>query len=209
MVTILALCAFPVTALAGQFNAGMMLPDWLTGVEQWMREKEDHADNLLKLIMSPVTFSGMLMNIIIIAAIPAISEELIFRGVFQRIFQNLFRSGHFAVWFVSFMFSAIHLQFYGFLPRLILGVIFGYLFLWSRNLWLPVIAHFINNAIPTAGAYLRGWDTLNQSSVPVSWKQIVWVIISLGIVIIVLLWFRKKSDQRNTGNCDSNLLAGL
>ena len=68
-----------------------------------MKDKEDYADHLLELIMTPDTFVGMCLNIMIIAALPAISEELIFRGVFQKIFHNLFRSGHLAVWFTSFL----------------------------------------------------------------------------------------------------------
>ena len=142
LVVILAFCTFPVTGLAGQLNSGMVLPDWLSGVGEWMKDKEDYADHLLELIMTPETFAGMWLNILIIAALPAISEELIFRGVFQKIFQNLFRSGHLSVWVTSFLFSAIHLQFYGFLPRFILGLIFGYLFLWSRNLWLSCYCSF-------------------------------------------------------------------
>ena len=170
LVTILAFCTFPVTRLAGQLNSGMVLPDWLSGVEQWMKDKEDYANHLMDLIMTPETFSGMWLNILIIAALPAIGEELIFRGVFQKIFHNLFRSGHLSVWVTSFLFSAIHFQFYGFLPRFILGLIFGYLFLWSRNLWLPVIAHFINNAVPTVGAYLKGWEAINEPSVSKYWE---------------------------------------
>ena len=64
----------------------MAFPDWLSGVEQWMREKEDYADHLLKVIMTPATLSGMLFNLLLIAVLPAIGEELIFRGVFQKIF---------------------------------------------------------------------------------------------------------------------------
>jgi membrane protease YdiL (CAAX protease family) len=207
-VTILALCAFPVTGLAGQLNSGMVLPDWLSGVETWMKVKEKHADQLLGLIMEPEGISGMLFNILIIAALPAISEELIFRGVFQKIFQNLLRSGNLSVWLTSFLFSAIHLQFYGFLPRLILGLIFGYLFLWTRNLWLPVIAHFINNAIPTAGAYFRGWETINESSFPAPAEQIAGVIITLTIGLLILFWFRRRSGENKNGNADINIQTG-
>jgi len=209
LVSILALCAFPVTGLAGQLNAGMVLPDWLSGVEKWMKAKEEHADHLLRLIMEPEKFSGMLFNIFIIAALPALSEELIFRGVFQKIFQNLLRSGNLSVWLTSFLFSAIHLQFYGFLPRLILGLIFGYLFLWTRNLWLPVIAHFINNAIPTAGAYLRGWETINQPSFPAPGEQIAGVIITLTIGILVLLRFRRRSFENIKENPYTDSQTGM
>ena len=192
LISLLALCTFPVNSFAGQLNAGMVLPDWLSGVEEWMRGKEKDAEYLLDLIMTPVTLEGMWLNLLIIAAIPAISEELIFRGVFQKIFQNLFKSGPLAVWFTSFLFSAIHFQFYGFLPRLILGLIFGYLFLWSGNLWLPVIAHFLNNAVPTVGSYIKGWESINTPSSATPGKHLAFVFISLAAGIIILAWFRRR-----------------
>ena len=192
LVIILSFCAFPVTGIAGQLNSSMTMPHWLSGIEQWMREKEDYADHLLDVLMGPETLSVMWLNILIIAALPAIGEELIFRGVFQRILQDLFRSGHLAVWIMSILFSAIHFQFYGFLPRLILGLIFGYLFLWGRNIWLPVIAHFINNAVPAVVAYLKGWEDINQHVASGQERQIIGTILPLVIGIIILAWFRKR-----------------
>lgn len=195
LVTVLAFCAFPVTGFAGQLNAGMAFPDWLPGIEEWMKEKEDYADHLLKEIMTPATLSGMWFNLLLIAVLPAVGEELIFRGVIQKIFHDLFRSGHLSVWVTSVLFSAIHFQFYGFLPRLILGLIFGYLFLWGRNVWLPVIAHFINNAVPTVGAYSKGWEAINDPSVTSIWKQLTGIIVPLAIGIIIIGWFRKRSAE--------------
>ena len=209
LVSILVLCAFPVTGLAGQLNYRMVLPDWLSGVETWMKVKEKHAELLLGLIMEPERLSGMLFNLFLIAALPALSEELIFRGVFQKIFQNLLRSGNLAVWLTSVLFSAIHLQFYGFLPRLILGLIFGYLYLWTRNLWLPVFAHFINNAIPTAGAYFRGGETINKSSFPGPVEQIAGVFISIIIGLMVLFWFRSRSAENKNADPDTNNQSGI
>ena len=206
LLIVLALCTFPVTGLAGQLNSGMLLPDWLSGVGEWIRDKEDYADHLLELIMTPGTLAGMLLNLFIIAALPAISEELIFRGVFQKIFQNIFRSGHLSVWLTSFLFSAIHLQFYGFLPRFILGLVFGYLFLWRRNLWYPVIAHFINNAVPTAGAYIKGWEAVNSPSSASLGKQITVVMFSLLVGIVILVWFRQGGIEEGKENPDTDNL---
>jgi uncharacterized protein len=194
LVALLAFCAFPVTSLAGQLNSEMTLPGQLSGIEQWMRDKEDYANHLMGLLMTPGTIMGMCVNVVIIACIPAIGEELIFRGVFQKIFENLFRSGHLSVWFTSFIFSAIHFQFYGFLPRFILGLIFGYLFLWTRNLWLPITAHFINNAVPTVWSYMRGWETINEKSSASVAKQTTVMILSLIAGTIILAYFRKRSS---------------
>jgi uncharacterized protein len=207
LVIILAFCAFPVTGLAGQLNSGLVLPDWLSGAGEWIRDKEDYADHLLELIMTPGTFAGMLLNLLIIAALPAISEELIFRGIFQKIFQNIFRSGHLSVWFTSFIFSAIHLQFFGFLPRFILGLIFGYLFLWSRNLWLPVIAHFINNAVPVAGVYLKGWEAVNSPPAGSIGKQITVVIFSAVVGILILARLRQGGIEGRKVNPDTDNLS--
>ena len=202
LVIILSFCAFPVTGLAGQLNSSLTLPHWLSGIEQWMRYREDYASHLLDVIMTPESLSGMLFNLVLVAALPAIGEELIFRGVFQKILQDLFRSGHLSVWVISVLFSAIHFQFYGFLPRLILGAIFGYLFLWSRNIWLPVLAHFINNAVPTVWAYVKGWPELNQHSDSVPVTQILGIIPPLVFGIIILGWFRKRAAE--TGEVYSN-----
>ena len=192
LVVILTLCAFPVTSLAGQLNSGMVLPDRLSGIEQWMRDKEEYANHLLDLIMTPETYTGMLLNLLIIAAIPAIGEELIFRGIFQKILHNLLRSGHLSVWITSFLFSAMHFQFYGFLPRFILGMIFGYLFLWSRSLWLPILSHFINNAVPTIGAYIKGWGKINEPGDAGLVNQIAGLIVPLIIIVFILNWFRMR-----------------
>jgi uncharacterized protein len=204
LVIILSLCAFPVTSFAGQINSGMEFPDWLSNIEQWMKNKEEYADHLLDLIMTPETFMGMWLNLLIIAALPAVGEELIFRGVLQKILHNLLRSGHFSVWITSFLFSAIHFQFYGFLPRFILGMIFGYLFLWTRNLWFPVIAHFINNALPTVGAYLKGWEKINESTYVSPGGQILGMIVSLTIGVIILTYFRMRSYEDPEGKGDTS-----
>jgi uncharacterized protein len=193
LVVLLAFCLFPVTSFTGQINSGMELPDWLSGVEHWMKEKEDSANQLLDMFMIPDTFSVMMLNIFMIAIIPAIGEELIFRGVFQIIFQKLFKSGHISVWVTSFLFSAFHFQFFGFVPRFILGLVFGYLFLWSKSLWLPVISHFTNNAVPTVGAYLKGWEVINEPADIALWKQLSGLTVPVTIGIIILFYFRNRA----------------
>lgn len=196
LVVILTFCLFPVTSFTGQINSAMHLPDWLSGVEQWMTDKEDKADHVIDLLVEANTFPIMMMNLLTIALMPAIAEELIFRGVFQKIFANLFRSGHFAVWFTAFLFSAIHLQFFGFIPRFILGLVFGYLFLWSGTLWLPVISHFVNNAFPVILSYLQGLEKLNAHTDTPLWKQALALPVPIVIIFIILFYIRNKNDSR-------------
>jgi membrane protease YdiL (CAAX protease family) len=195
MVTILALCAFPVTSLAGELNSKLAFPDKLHGIEEWIREKEDYADETISLIMSVQSFGGMLLNLLLVAFLPAVSEELIFRGVFQKLLQRISGSGNIAVWITAVFFSAIHFQFFGFLPRLILGLIFGYLFLWSGSLWLPILAHLINNAVPVAGAFVKGWDVINKPSSYDTGRQLIYAVVPILVGLLIMHWFRNRTQD--------------
>ncbi|HEX7492768.1 MAG TPA: CPBP family intramembrane glutamic endopeptidase [Bacteroidales bacterium] len=197
LVVILAFCIFPVTSFTGQINSAMHLPAWLSGLEHWMIEKEDKADSLIDLLIPSNTFLTMMLNLLIIALTPAIAEEFIFRGVFQKIFYGLFRSGHLAIWFTAFLFSALHFQFFGFIPRFILGLVFGYLFFWSGTLWLPVISHFVNNAFPVVLAYIEGMDKLNAPIDVPLWKQAIVLPLPVIISLVILYYFWDKSRSNN------------
>lgn len=195
LVLILAFCIFPVTSFAGQINSAMHLPDFLSGVEEWMIRQEDKADDLLDLLIVADTFQAFLLNLLMIALLPAIAEELIFRGVFQTIFQRFFRSGHLAIWVTSLIFSTIHFQFFGFIPRLILGLVFGYLFYWSGTLWLPVISHFVNNAFPVIMTYIQGIEKV-KSPVDISiFHQAIFLPLPIISGLLILFYFRNKRKE--------------
>jgi membrane protease YdiL (CAAX protease family) len=200
IVIVLAFCIFPVTGFAGRLNAEMHFPDWLNGVEGWMKEKENYATQLLDLLITSKTLGVMVFNIFMLAVIPAIGEELIFRGVFQKIFYNLFKSGHLAIWLTACAFSALHFQFFGFLPRFILGLVFGYLFYWSGTLWLPVVAHFINNAVPVAGAYFQGWDNSKSGFEILKWQQFLILPLTVMVIIVIFHYFRNKFIRRTANS---------
>ncbi len=160
-----------------------------------MIEKEESATELIDILITSENFLAMIFNLFMIAVIPAIGEELIFRGVLQKILSDLFKSGHLAVWSTALLFSAIHFQFFGFIPRFILGLVFGYLFLWGGTLWLPVISHFINNSIPVIGAYILGWEKMNTPSDISLWKQVIYLPVPIVISIAILIYFRNKSKK--------------
>lgn len=136
-----------------QLNSGMHLPAGLKSLEDWMLATEEQAGKITRLILGGDGFGDLLINLLVIAVIPAIGEELLFRGVIQKQFSELAQSRGAAVVLTAFLFSALHMQFFGFLPRFVLGIFLGYLYLWSGSLWLPIAAHFINNA----GAVLLSW----------------------------------------------------
>jgi membrane protease YdiL (CAAX protease family) len=206
LVIVLTFCIFPITSFIGGLNAGMHFPDWLSAVEKWMIAKEERATGIIDLLISADTFWIMVMNLLAMAVLPAVGEELIFRGVFQKIGYKLFKSRNLAVWITAFVFSTIHFQFFGFFPRFILGLVYGYLFLWSGTLWLPVISHFINNAVPVAAAYIQGWDKFNTLPDISLWKQLIGLPIPIIISIGIMLHFRNISRRRGDNSlADNNL----
>lgn len=196
LVIILVFCIFPLTTFAGLVNSAMDLPDWLLGVEKWMADKENNAAQLFELIMKRDTYWILPANLLMIAVIPAIGEELIFRGILQKLLYKVFRTSHLAIWTTAFIFSAIHFQFYGFLPRLILGLLFGYLFYWSRTLYLPVLAHFVNNAVPVAGAFFQGWEKYDSASDLSLTDHLIRLPVPLAIGIFIILYLRRNSLKK-------------
>ena len=147
--------ANPLINYLAELNSLLSLPDWMSGIEYWMKSSEKSATEITEAFLATETFGGLLFNLFMIALIPAVGEELLFRGVIQRLFKEITGNTHAAIWISAALFSALHLQFYGFLPRMVLGAIFGYFLVWSGSLWVPIIAHFINNASAVVFYYLH------------------------------------------------------
>lgn len=143
----------PLMELVGKWNESLSLPASLQGVEEWMRLQEDNMADLTERMVMVDQFSLLLMNILVIAVLPAVAEEFFFRGNLMHIIQRMVRNHHVSIWTTAIIFSAIHYQFYGFLPRMLLGAFFGYMLVWTQNIWVPVVAHFINNAVVTILAF--------------------------------------------------------
>lgn len=170
-----------------KFNGQLSLPESLQGMETWMRDAEDRAKEMTTVFLTMNGINDLIINLLIIAVVPAIGEELIFRGVLQKQLQGWTKNGHLAVWIAAFVFSAIHLQFYGFLPRLLLGALFGYYYLWSNNLWVPIIAHFINNATAVVISYATGTTSTDVELEAMNREgSEIYVIISLLILYLTL-----------------------
>jgi len=124
-----------------------------------------------------------------VAILPALGEELVFRGVLLRHFREWTKNIHVAIFITAFLFSSVHMQFYGFLPRFLMGVLFGYMLYWSGSIWVPIMAHFINNAAAIVVAFLStryfpeaDFNTFGSSSNP-------WIIAGSVIIIGLIVWF--------------------
>ncbi len=145
LIVVLMAVSTPFLSWIIELNAEMSLPDFMVGIEQWMRASEDQAAELTKAFLTFDGVGSLIYILMIVAVVPAIGEELLFRGVLQKIFINWTKNPHWGIWITAILFSALHMQFFGFFPRMLLGVLFGYIFYWSKSLWLPILGHFINN----------------------------------------------------------------
>ena len=151
---IIALLAIqPIVGVVNEWNQAISLPDFLAPLEAWMREAENTAAELQEKFLSGTSYLDLLINVVVMAITPAICEELLFRGVLQNQLAKWFKNVHIAVWVAAIIFSAIHFQFYGFFPRMILGATLGYLLVYGKSLWLPIVAHCLNNFMAVVVAW--------------------------------------------------------
>jgi membrane protease YdiL (CAAX protease family) len=154
LAAICLLTVIPLINFLGAINSQMRLPESFSGLETWMKTMEDAAKLMTEKFLKADSFSGLMFNVFMIAVLPALGEELMFRGVIQRIFSHWTKNHHWGIWITAFLFSAMHMQFYGFLPRMALGAMFGYLLVWTGTMWVPILAHFVNNLMGVLGYYL-------------------------------------------------------
>lgn len=181
-------------------NQQMNLPDFLAGIEEMFQGFEENAAELTRAITETDRFTILFVNLIIIALIPAFGEEMIYRGLVLPILRRWTGNVHAAVWLSAAMFSAMHLQFYGFLPRLILGALLGYLFVWSRSIWAPIAAHFTNNALALILMFLmyRGDIPGEIDEFNLGPGDFIWLFISLvGIFVVIRFLLRSAKGWKD------------
>jgi len=186
-IVVLIALTFPIAASPiTSWNATLDFPDFMSKFENWARDKEDLMTKVTGLFTSFDTAGGLLVTLFVVAVLPAIGEELTFRGLIQNELWRGSNNIHVAIWASAFVFSAIHVQFFGFVPRVLLGALFGYLYYWSGNLLVPIVAHFVNNAFSVIMIYLYNIKAIStdfNSTEPAPWH---WVIVC-GFITVFLL----------------------
>jgi hypothetical protein len=178
-----------------EWNQNLHLPETLTPIEQWMRDQEKKLAGLTKYLTTFRTTGQLLIAVLVIAIIPAIGEEVLFRGILQRNFIRWTSNTHVGIWVAAALFSAIHVQFLGFFPRMLLGALFGYLYVWSGNIWVAILAHFVNNGFTVFMVYLyqqkiTSLDVESTDSVPLT-GALASLIVTTGL----LYYFRQLNQK--------------
>lgn len=195
---LILICSIPFMNFIIEWNNSISLPESMSCIENWMRESEQAAQQSIAIMMGDNTIVNLIMNILIIGIFAGFSEELFFRGAFQRLLTTGRINHHVAIWIVAFVFSASHFQFYGFFGRLLLGAYFGYLLYWTRCLWIPIIIHILNNTLYLIGNFFStSYLDLNKIGTDNALNIVSSVLLTaLGIYIFT----SRRSSKPNIGH---------
>lgn len=155
IVTVVVVIVFMVVnSVFIEWNSTVNFPSFLDDFERWARELEDNAERTTEYLTQFTSWWELMIAVLVIAVLPAIGEELVFRGLIQNELYKATKNIHVSIWFAAILFSTIHFQFFGFVPRMLLGALFGYLYYWSGSLSLAILAHFVNNGASLLALYL-------------------------------------------------------
>lgn len=191
------LAAVPAMNLIVSWNQQLTLPESMKEIESILRDSEAHAAELTSLIFGNWSTASYIVALLIVSVLAGVSEELYFRGGLQRILVTAPIGKHLAVWGTAIIFSAVHMQFFGFVPRMLLGAYFGYLCVWTECLWLPIIAHVLNNAMAATALWMshsHGYDMMDK----VGTTEGEWIYAAVSAVLTVyLLFLTYRTSQKH------------
>jgi membrane protease YdiL (CAAX protease family) len=213
LIFLMVIFLLPVIELTAYLNAKIQLPEFMSPLENLMRETEDKLTQVTDSLLTEKGAIPFTVNIIVIAVMAGITEEFMFRGAALSIARKKIKNLHAAIWIVAALFSAIHFQFYGFVPRLLLGAFFGYLLYWCKNIWAPVFAHFLHNAIAVTASYtglstdIPNETAFGEKNMDSGDWMIAVIIAATGLFLFALCAksMKKHCQQRESEKQDNSL----
>lgn len=184
---LIVIAATPMVSWMVELNAQLTFPPSLADWEASLKASEELAAQLTKAFISGTTNTDLTVNLLVVAIVPAIAEELLFRGAIQQLIKMVFGNIHIAVVVTAILFSAFHGQIYGFLPRFALGVVLGYLFVYSGSIWPAIAAHFFNNALSVCISHFK-LDEQTASIFSESYHfDAIWIIFSIVLTVLIIM----------------------
>ncbi|ALI98849.1 CPBP family intramembrane glutamic endopeptidase [Rufibacter tibetensis] len=197
---VLMLVIMPAASWLVHWNANVDFPPLLDAFERWAKAKEDTLRELTLELTKINTIPQLILGLVVFAVLPAIGEELAFRGIIQQELYRWWRNPHLAIWVSAIIFGIIHMQFYGVVPRVMLGVLFGYLYWWSGNIWVPIVGHFINNGFMVLMMFLAQRQAVSvnvESTEPETWTvSLISLAISVALLFSLYNAFRRLPPLR-------------
>jgi len=184
--------SLPIINALMAWNQTLHLPESMANTEAWMREKEALLTGLTETFMLTSSFGGLIINLLLMAVLPAFGEEFIFRGILMKWFSKSM-SIHLAIIISAFIFSAIHIQFLGFFPRFFMGLILGYVFYWSGSLWASILLHFLNNGMTVVSYFLLARGLINDDPASMgSLENTAFLMADILLFIGLMYWFYRN-----------------
>ena len=193
--------SIPLMNIIINWNQNLTFPESMSGIVQTFKDLEAKSEDSINIMTSGNSAGILIVNIMIVGIFAGLGEELFFRGGLMRLLGGVKSIGtHKAIWISAIIFSALHLQFFGFVPRMLLGVFFGYLLAWSGSLWLPMLMHIINNSIKVTFDWINqtnGTD-IDVNSIGTGSSTIDIIILTLSIVLTVFSLFMLYKFSKQT-----------
>jgi membrane protease YdiL (CAAX protease family) len=197
LVIILMMISVPWINFTSWLNEKLTLPERWGGLMEKIRKSDEGSWDLMKAYLQTDHIGGLLINIFMIALLPALGEEFLFRGTLQRIFAEWFRNEHLAVWLAALVFSLMHYQFLGVVPRIMLGALFGYLFVWTGSIWIAVLAHFVNNGLAVVYYYIfyQGNLQIEADRIGMEKQAALMIMSSVVLTTLILAVIQKQRNE--------------
>ena len=192
---LLMFLSLPVTNQLTAWNEGMSLGKNLTWLEDWIKSLEETAKVTTEKMLNVNTIGGLLLNMVVVALIPAIGEELTFRGVLQQALTRKMKNPHVAIILSAAIFSFIHFQFYGFLPRMFLGILLGYMFYVTGSLCTSMLMHFLNNGTAVVLYYLNNKGIVDIDVDHFGAMNGWMVVLSAVLTVALIVWSWWKTER--------------
>ena len=190
LVILMMVSVIPFINYMAEINLKMEIP--IRALDQLLRSLESTAEEMMVAFTATKSFSGLLVNLLMIGVIAAVGEELIFRGLLQRLMIDMVKNVHLAILITALIFSAFHFQFFSFLPRFVLGLVLGYLMFYGQSIWYPILAHFVNNAMGVIYYYFNSRGSADDMLEEIGTTTLIPVaaVVSLALFLFfAVLWY--------------------
>ncbi|WP_462281740.1 lysostaphin resistance A-like protein [Salinivirga cyanobacteriivorans] len=186
---LMVIVALPMINALAAINEALNLPEWLNALEQNFRSTEARAMEFMEALLNTESIGTLFINLLVIGVLPAISEEVLFRGVLQKEFNRITRKPILSVIIAAIVFAALHYQFFTFLPRVALGVMLGLVYLWSKNLWVPIALHFFNNGLSVLAWFWLSPEQIDGSVDNIGTPTFMWPLAIVSVILLVALMY--------------------
>ena len=192
----------PLNSIFTEWNANIKFPESLAAFEKLMQDLQVRATEVMEKFVNVDTIGGLIINLFMIAGLAALGEELLFRSVIQTSLIKICKNAHVGIFIASAIFSLFHMEFYGLLPRLVLGLLMGYMYYYSRSIWIPMAMHFANNGTIVFLYYLNNIGAINIDVESFGETNIFVLILSI-IAMVALFWFTIKLNKKEELKIDN------